>query len=237
MPRDLFGAAVPGPPSARRFRRAVVIASFVGHIVAVTMLLVAQAFAIGPLPQPHQPADFEWVPVRLADIELPPPPPPVHSAPTNVEAAAASPNAAPLQAPTGVRPETGIEQLKDSVVVSDSAGIDQLRSGVVSVEPPPTPAPVVPVRLHSGIKPPVKTADVRPDYPEIARRARIEGVVIIEATIGVSGDVQSARVLRSIPLLDQAATDAVRQWRFTPALLNGVPVPVIITVTVNFRLQ
>jgi len=59
----------------------------------------------------------------------------------------------------------------------------------------------------------------------------------LEITIGPDGKVSDARVLRSIPLLDQAALDAVRQWVFTPTLLNGVPVPVIMTVTVNFTLQ
>jgi len=65
----------------------------------------------------------------------------------------------------------------------------------------------------------------------------VSGVVIIEATIGANGRVTDAKVLRSIPLLDQAALDAVKQWVFTPTLLNGVPVPVIMTVTVNFTLQ
>jgi protein TonB len=86
------------------------------------------------------------------------------------------------------------------------------------------------------IKPPTKTKDVKPVYPPIAQSARVQGVVIIEATIGANGRVQDARVLRSIPLLDQAALDAVRQWEFTPTLLNGVPVPVIMTVTVQFTL-
>ena len=78
---------------------------------------------------------------------------------------------------------------------------------------------------------------MRPVYPPIAQSARVQGVVIIEATIGPDGVVKDARVLRSIPLLDQAALDAVRQWVFTPTLLNGVPVPVIMTVTVQFTLQ
>jgi protein TonB len=65
----------------------------------------------------------------------------------------------------------------------------------------------------------------------------VEGIVIIEATIGADGQVINARILRSVPLLDQAAIDAVRQWQFTPTLLNGVPVPVIMTVTVNFTLK
>ena len=61
--------------------------------------------------------------------------------------------------------------------------------------------------------------------------------MIIEATIGPTGNVQDAKVLRSIPLLDDAALDAVRQWEYTPTLLNGIPVAVIMTVTVDFRLQ
>ena len=76
-----------------------------------------------------------------------------------------------------------------------------------------------------------------PVYPSIAQSARVQGVVIIEATIGPDGTVQNTRLLRSIPLLDQAAIDAVKQWVFTPTLLNGQPVPVIMTVTVQFQLN
>jgi protein TonB len=64
----------------------------------------------------------------------------------------------------------------------------------------------------------------------------VQGVVILEAIIGQDGRILDARVLRSIPLLDQAALDAVKQWEYTPTLLNGVPVPVIMTVTVQFTL-
>ena len=76
-----------------------------------------------------------------------------------------------------------------------------------------------------------------PIYPSMARIARVQGVVILEAVIDVSGRVESARVVRSISLLDDAALEAVRQWRFEPARLNGQPVPVVMTVTVNFSLQ
>jgi TonB family protein len=103
--------------------------------------------------------------------------------------------------------------------------------------PPPPPPPSAPVRVGGNIKPPSKRRDVRPVYPPIAQSARVQGVVIIEATIGADGKVKDAKVLRSIPLLDQAAVDAVKQWEFTPTLLNGVPVPVIMTVTVQFTLQ
>ena len=101
----------------------------------------------------------------------------------------------------------------------------------------PPPPPQAPVRVGGNIKDPKKIKDVQPVYPPIAQSARVQGIVIIEATIGKDGSVKDAKVLRSVPLLDQAALDAVRQWKFTPTLLNGVPVAVIMTVTVNFTLQ
>jgi protein TonB len=91
-----------------------------------------------------------------------------------------------------------------------------------------------PVRVGGQIKPPTKVKDVKPEYPAIARTARVAGAVTIEATIGEDGKVIDAKVVRSVPLLDQAALDAVRQWEYMPSLLNGVPVPVLITVTINF---
>jgi protein TonB len=96
---------------------------------------------------------------------------------------------------------------------------------------------VQPVRVGGKIKAPVNTKKINPVYPPIAQSARVQGIVIIEATIGPNGKVEAAKILRSIPLLDQSALDAVRQWEFTPTLLNGTPVPVIMTVTVQFTLQ
>jgi TonB family protein len=93
-----------------------------------------------------------------------------------------------------------------------------------------------PIRVGTPIKQPRVIRKVQPLYPPLAREARIQGVVILEATIDPQGHVSSVRVLRGVPLLDQAAIDAVRQWVYAPTLLNGVPVPVIMTVTVNFRL-
>jgi len=82
---------------------------------------------------------------------------------------------------------------------------------------------------------PVLLERVEPDYPEAARRARMEGTLILEAVITASGTVQEVRVLRSVnPLLDEAAERAVRQWRYKPATLNGRAVPVYLTVTVRF---
>jgi TonB family protein len=95
-------------------------------------------------------------------------------------------------------------------------------------------ARMAPVRVGGRIIAPTKVRDVHPVYPAIAQSARVAGLVTIEATIGPDGRVSDAKIVQSIPLLDQAALDAVRQWEYTPTLLNGVPVPVVLTVSVNF---
>jgi len=93
------------------------------------------------------------------------------------------------------------------------------------------------VRVGGKIKQPAKTKDVKPEYPAAAQSAKVQGAVIIEATIGADGKVIDAKVLRSVRMLDQAALDAVKQWEYSPTLLNGKPVPVKMTVTVNFKLD
>ena len=114
--------------------------------------------------------------------------------------------------------------------------------GPVFVPAPPQLAGPAPpwaegtVRVGGGIRQPTKTKHVAPVYPLEAKEARVTGVVILEARIEADGRVINARVLRSIPQLDQAALDAVRQWEFTPTLLNGVPTPVVMTVTIQFSL-
>jgi TonB family protein len=90
------------------------------------------------------------------------------------------------------------------------------------------------VRAGKDVRAPVKIKDVMPVYPATARSARIGGTVTIEATIDTEGKVSDAHVVKSVPLLDNAALDAVRQWEYKPSTVNGKPVPVIVTVNVNF---
>jgi TonB family protein len=90
------------------------------------------------------------------------------------------------------------------------------------------------VRPGGRIMEPKKIKDVPPVYPPLAQSARVSGAVTIEATIGADGKVVDAKVVKSIPLLDEAALEAVRQWEYLPTMLNGVPVPVLVTVTINF---
>ena len=92
------------------------------------------------------------------------------------------------------------------------------------------------IRVGGEIKEPKKIKDVKPVYPEDAEKAGIQGIVILETIIGTDGSVQEAKILRGVAQLDKAALDAVIQWRYTPTLLNGEPVEIVMTVTVSFKL-
>jgi TonB family protein len=111
--------------------------------------------------------------------------------------------------------------------------------GVVGGVVGETAGGVVPGVLKSGAKvmPPKLVKTVEPIYPEIARQSKVEGVVILEATTDTYGRVANVRILRSIPLLDQAAIDALRQWVYEPMVVEGKPEPVTFTVTVRFALD
>jgi TonB family protein len=97
-------------------------------------------------------------------------------------------------------------------------------------------APAGPPQTGAGgdIDPPRKVRDVLPVYPSAARAAGVTGTVTLEATISEDGTVQNAHVVRSVPMLDDAALGAVRQWLYRPTRLNGVPVAVTMTATVRF---
>jgi protein TonB len=94
-----------------------------------------------------------------------------------------------------------------------------------------------PYRLGRGIEPPRKIKDVVPVYTSEAMAARVFGTVTLEAVVGADGKIDDVKVLRSIPLLDRAAIDCVRQWEFAPARMNGQPVAVIVTILVQFSIR
>ncbi len=94
-----------------------------------------------------------------------------------------------------------------------------------------------PQRVGGDIVPPTKLVHVAPVYPEIARMARVSGVVVLDCTIDPGGNVVDVRVLSGNPLLTPSAVAAVSRWSYTPSRLNGVPVSVLMTVTVHFDLK
>jgi len=237
MPRDLFGEV--GHHEVRVGGRAwcSLPLTILVHAIVIAVAVIVPLTALDELPGlPRAAAEY----IVIAPPE-PPPAPPRAPRRAAADVPAVSPHAAPLVAPAGIAPDTGLVPDPELSAGADvpgglPGGIDGAGLGVQPEAPPPPP-PVTPVRITSELRQPAKIKDVMPVYPDIAMRARIAGVVILEATIDARGKVVNLRVLRSVPLLDQAATDAVRQWEFTPTRLNGVAVPVVMTVTVNFTLR
>jgi len=229
MPHHLFGDVLVRPPSVRSRRSSVVVLSVVVHGAALAALVIAPLVASTSLPLPQRALAF----FTPSDLIVPVVPPPRRVSIDRAllsKAIAPDQSAAPIVAPNGIPPEnigdTSCDVVDSGAPTAIGAidGIGSAGIGVV-VAPSAPPPQMTPMRLHAGIREPRKIADVAPVYPQLAQASHVEGIV------------QAARVLRSVTLLDQAALDAVRQWKFTPALLNGVPVPVIMTVTVNFTLQ
>jgi protein TonB len=226
-------------------RSPFVLASVAVHAAFLAGAILTSILAPDLLPMPREVLAFRGTDrvIQLKDVDLPAPKrsPATRAATASAIVAAPRPDAAPIDAPDRVTPETGRES-DGTDLRSGAAAVEQSAGGVdgtglAEVAPPPPPPPPTPIRLHSGIVAPMKTVDAAPRYPDIARASRVEGMVILEVIIDDRGNVTTARVLRSVPLLDEAALDAVRRWKFTPARLNGESVPVVMTVTVNFKLQ
>ncbi len=235
MAAELFRDVVRPSVTVGNAQRYTVPFSIAVHVAAAFALVIVPLLATDTMPSPAEAITAFVTP------EAPPPPPPpsapIHTTPPKAPDATAP----PLEAPDGVAPEPPDARVPQAV--DDGALTSSLVEGAALPDAPPSPPPVEappppePVRVGGNITAPTKTRDVRPIYPSIAMAARVHGIVIIEATIGPTGHVVGTRVLRSIPLLDQAAVDAVNQWEFTPTRLNGAPVPVVMTVTVQFALN
>jgi protein TonB len=239
VPREMFGDVVAPSIKVGSQKWYTVPLSIIAHVVLFGAVIIIPLMATDVLPTPPSMMAFVGAPPTPPP---PPPPPPSAAPPPKTPTPVTNPNAAPIEAPKQIVPETPSVGISEGVPGGVEGGVPGgVMGGVVGglpeAPPPPPPPPQAPVRVGGAIKQPTKLKNVPPVYPPIAQSARVQGVVIIEATIGADGKVKDAKVLRSIPLLDQAALDAVKQWVFTPTLLNNVPVPVIMTVTVNFTLQ
>lgn len=221
------------------FSRSVVISMLV-HVLVLMAAIITPIIASDVLPAIHNSMRPYMRTFRAADIVLPAPA-------TRVPGTVRPRGLAPIVAPVGIAPElpaaptvTGIEVpgavegLNDSGV---TGGFDAVGVVLPPSLPPPPVKPVAPVPVGGRIKTPARVEYMAPIYPTMAQNAHVEGDVVIEAIIGVDGTVQDLRILRGHPLLSEAALEAVSRWRYTPTLLNGVTVPVVMTVTVRFRLR
>jgi protein TonB len=224
---------------------ATLVTSLVLHTALVAAIILLPLLTYDWLPPEEAARAFFVQPLELA----PPPPPPPPPAPLAARVAATrAPRlepeparfVAPIDIPTEIQPEEALDLGFEGGEVGGVEGgvpggvVGGIVGGLPQRAPPPPPAAV---RVGGRIKEPAKLKHVDPAYPELARVARVQGVVILECLISPRGRVTEVKVLSSVPLLDQAAVEAVRQWVYTPTLLNSVPVPVIMTITVTFHLK
>jgi protein TonB len=213
------------------------------HAIVLLFVVVVPLLTSQDLPEPTSVVKAFFVEPAAPPPPPPPPPPPAPKAPQQTKPMATPPPTenkfqAPVETPEQVKPEEGIDLgVEGGVPGGVEGGVPGGVVGGVVGGLPEAPPPPQAVRVGGQIKEPKKLKNVNPAYPDIAKQARVQGVVILECTISPQGKVTDVKVLRGIPLLDAAAIEAVKQWVYSPTLLNGVPVPVIMTVTVNFRLS
>ena len=251
----MFDTIVNPSSGVPRQRWTTTVLSAVGHVAVMIVLVVSTLYATDVLPEPRDTMAF------FVAAPVPPPPPPAppvaEPEPSRVKPVATkatrprpapvmakAPVAAPVEAPSSITPETGLEggEFTPSGIEAGFEGgvaggvAGGILGGIITAPPPPPPAPVAPVRVGGEISAPRLLRRVEPEYPLLAVNAQIQGMVILEATVDATGAVKDTRVLRSHSVLDEAAIDAVRQWRYEPLMLNGTPMPFVLTVTVSFSL-
>lgn len=228
-------------------KRWSVLISLSGELALLTLAILL------PLAYTDQLPHFDW---KNSTLSPPPAPRPIPVAPTKSSSArnAATFAQQPVfQAPTlrnladlnHLAPEPAmIEAPQPGVQGSIGANSGALNTFLLEkpVAPPPPSKPAVekapsaPIRVSIGVQMAKLVKQVIPVYPQIAKAARISGVVHLVGVIGKDGRIQQLQLLSGHPMLAQAALDAVRQWIYKPTLLNGEPVEVTAPIDVNFTL-
>ena len=251
----MFDTIVNRSSGLPRQRWTTTVLSALGHVALMIVFVLSTLYATDVLPEPRETMAF------FIATPVPPPPPPAPPVtepepkrvrpavtkaitPRTAPVIAKAPVAAPVEAPASITPETGLEGgeftpsgiepgFENGIPGGVAGGIV---GGFITAPPPPPPVPVAPVRVGGDISAPRLLHRVDPEYPLMAVAAQIEGMVILEATVDEAGAVTDTRVLRSHSVLDQAAVEAVEQWRYEPLRLNGKAQPFVLTVTVSFSL-
>jgi periplasmic protein TonB len=213
------------------------------HVILIGAALGASIWFVEDVPEPPIPVAFY--------ASAPPPPPPPPAAPKAPPKAPEQPKVVPVKPQEMVQPQV-IPESVPQPLAQPEAPSEGVEGGVEGGVPGGVPGGVAggitggtgpgggeePLRVGGEVKAPILQQKVDPTYPEAARKARMEGVVILEAIITASGSVEDVRVLKSVnPLLDASAVRAVQQWHYKPATLNGRAVRVYLTVTVTFNLH
>jgi len=237
-----------GPWTAGR-RVTSLFVSLVVHGVLVAVIVVLPLVFFNVLHADELVTFLIQPPHRLPETPAAPTPP-VRTAPTGIAVVRTPLDPVPHTLPFGIpAPDESDEPpvfagLTDGIglphgVAARGTGISELvgKNPVVEVPVPQPPAPRTPVRVSSGVQESKLLVRVAPDYPVIAAQAQASGRVLLEAEIDEEGNVAKVNVVSGHPLLVNAAVQAVKQWKYSPTVLNGEPQRILANVTVIFRLK
>jgi protein TonB len=215
------------------------------HTALVTAAVVVPVLLYDAMPEPGEAVHAFFVTPSLVAPPPPPPPPPAAGvrlarATAVAPIVATAPSfVAPMDVQPLVAPSEGLDLggVEGGVPGGVEGGMPGgVVGGVIGGLPLEAPPPRKVVRVGGAIVAPKLVHRVAPVYPELAAITRLHGVVILEATVDETGRVQTVSILRGQPVLQEAAIEAVKQWRYQPLLLNGEATPFILTVTLNFNL-
>ncbi len=226
-------------------RGATTAFSFILQIVLIGVLVLLPLIFTEALPRQ------QLMTFLVAPPPPPPPPPPPAAAPVIVKKIQSELDNGQLRTPTKIPkkiemikedeapPNTGVAGVVGGVPGGVPGGsMGGVLGGVLSSTPVAIPKAATPqrVRVSQGVSQGLLIHKVQPAYPALARQARIQGTVVLQALIGKDGAIQNLHVVSGHPMLTGAALDAVKQWRYKPYYLNGEPVEVETTINVNFTL-
>ena len=235
--------------SLARGRGVTALGSLAVHAVLLAVVLIAPLLSneIPPAADRAVRAFFA-APVEVLPPPPPPPPPPAAATaarPPQAPAVTRAPDpgrfVAPNEIPDREEPEAALDFGVEGGVPGGVEGgvpggvIGGIVGGLPRDAPAPPPAPVV--RIGGQIVTPRRVYGVPPAYPELAVLSNVTGTVVVDAHVDVSGRVKAVRFVSGNPLFEQPALDAVRQWRYQPLLLNGIPCEFMLIVTMTFSLQ
>ena len=229
----------------RTKRGATTVLSFVLQMILLGILILIPLIYTEALPKQ------QLMTFLVAPPPPPPPPPPPAATPIKTVKIQSEMNNGQLRTPTKIPQK--VQMIKEEEAPPPSmAGVvggvvggvpggsaGGVIGGIISSAPVAVPKVATPqrVRVSSGVSTGLLIRKVQPNYPPLARQARIQGTVVLQAEISKEGTIQNLQLISGHPMLAPAAIEAVKQWRYKPYLLNGEPVAVETQVVVNFTLS
>jgi protein TonB len=247
---DVFLNALLEMPTTQQTRRSPLkwLSAIGFHIVIIAALIIVPLYTTGTI---HL-NEYNEIPLIAPPPPPAPPPRTVHATPHIAQSRARfTYTTQRLTAPKAILKSVAVDNTDASAPpdleavrggisggVGEVGGIGEVFGGTGPAAPPAQPQRTKTlVRAGSLLKPPRQTYNIDPEYPTLAREARIRGVVVVDAIIDERGNVVQARVVSGHPLLIAAALKAVLQWKYEPTTLNGQPVSVELQVQVHFKLN